>query len=570
MSGFNPLFTKQTLQFESKIVDPVLVPISNITDAKFGILNLTAVSEPLSDRTQEFIFTVDCSGSMSDQCSDGRTKMQHIVHTIKNMILYFKENSINAFVTINTFDHKIYTVLKRCFITDENFSEIIKKVGQIMPRGSTNIEKALENSRETLLKIKTDFPDHNISHIFMTDGEATAGNGDPDYLLQIVDRSVTNAFIGFGIQHDSTLLNTLGSGENSAYYFVDKLENCGLVYGEILHTILYKLLSDVIVTIENGLIYDFKNNNWVSSLCVGQIASESNKIYHIASSNPDDCRVTFTGKKTDDLTEVLFTVTTEQQEGNTEQQEGNTEQQEGDPEQQEGNTEQQEDLTTHIYRQRTLQHLSNANGYLKRKNIINNNNNNDNYFSFERQNIPESFKEQEKGLKDDLISFITEMKQYMRDKGLTSDNFMKNLCDDVYICYKTLGTKFGAMYVTARQTSQGSQRCYTVSHTPDDTPNLINDNSQWPNYNSPRHCLQRHSNVEDNGCFNCNNLPSLGDSAMLDSAMLDSAMLDSAMLDSAMLDHELSDFNDAPYLTPTSAGLMREISCNNDEFQEEP
>jgi len=546
MSGFNPLFTKQTLQFESKIVDPVLVPISNIIDAKFGILNLTAASEPLSDRTQEFIFTVDCSGSMSDQCSDGRTKMQHIVHTIKNMILYFKENSINAFVTINTFDHKIYTVLKRCFITDENFSEIIKKVGQITPRGSTNIEKALENSREILLKIKTDFPDHNISHIFMTDGEATAGNVDPDFLSQIVDRSVTNAFIGFGIQHDSTLLNTLGSGENSAYYFIDKLENCGLVYGEILHTILYKLLNDVKITIENGLIYDFKNNNWVSSLCVGQIASESNKIYHIASSNPHDCRVTFTGKKMDDLTDVLFTLTTEQQ-GNTEQ-------------------EQQEDLTTHIYRQRTLQHLSNANGYLKRKNIINNNNNNDSYFLFERQNIPESFKEQEKGLKDDLISFITEMKQYMSDKGLVHDSFMKNLCDDVYICYKTLGTKFGAMYVTARQTSQGSQRCYTVSHTPDDIPNLINGNSQWPNYNSPRHCLQRHSNVEDNGCYNCNNLPSLGDVEMLQDG---GAMLDSAMLDSAMLDHELSDFNDAPYLTPTSAGLMREISCTNDEFQEE-
>jgi len=60
------------------------------------------------------------------------------------------------------------------------------------------------------------------------------------------------------------------------------------------------------------------------------------------------------------------------------------------------------------------------------------------------------------------------------------------------------------------------------------------------------------------------------DSAMLDSAMLDSAMLDSAMLDSAMLDHEVSHFSDAPYLTPTSSGLMREISCNNDELEEEP
>jgi hypothetical protein len=354
-------------------------------------------------------------------------------------------------------------------------------------------------------------------------------------LAEIVDRSVTNAFIGFGIQHDTVLLNELGSGENSGYYFIDKLENCGLVYGEILHSILYKLIDNVTISLENGLVYDFKNNIWVSSLNIGQIVSESNKIYHIVSSNPRDCVVTFSGKKTSDLTDVSFVVT---------------------------GSETDELLTKYIYRQRTLQYLFKVNKYLKTKNINTNNLNNlNNWFSSSENMQSDASTKDEAELKQELISFITEMKKYMTDNDLSGDGFMKNLCDDIYICYRTFGTKFGTMYVGARQTSQGTQRGYTVSHTPDDIneQNKINPNYNY-NYddniiNSPRsnykHVfgklpvpkLKRHTAVD---CFNYNNLP--------------------------MLQHELSDFTEAPYLTPTSAGLMREISCgsqNQDQTPEE-
>ena len=499
MSGSN-LFTKQTLLFATS------PPISTITDAKFGILNLIAVSGQLNQNTcQEFVFTVDCSGSMSDSCSDGRTKMQHIIHTLKNMILYFKENSVQASITIYAFDHKIYKIIERTFITEENYTGIITKIDQITPRGSTDIEKALESSKEMIMRIKSEFPTHNISHIFMTDGEVTAGNGNPDVLSEIVDRSVTNAFIGFGIQHDTVLLNTLGSGKNSGYYFVDKLENCGLVYGEILHSILYKLLDDVVISVENGLIYDFKNNSWVETLCVGPIACESDKIYHITSPSPEDCVVTFSGKNIGgDLADILFSVTSREQE---------------------------EDLTKYIYRQRTLEYLYKVNDYLKRKNNLNINNRDD-LFMFAQQNIPETFKEEEKRLKEDLNTFITEMKQYMSDKGLTNDGFMKNLCDDIYICYKTLGNRFGAMYVAARQTSQGVQRAYTVRHTPDDDDTNFIDNNNYVNNNTiwlQRGSLNNHDQDE---------LP--------------------------ILHHELSDFSEAPYVTPTSAGLMRDISCGSE------
>jgi hypothetical protein len=524
-------FNIQSLQFNESAINTELVPVS-ITEPKFGILNLQAISSPLNETNQEFVFTVDCSGSMSDGCADGRTKMQHIVHTIKNMLLYFKENSIKAFVTINAFDDKIYNIIQRTNITDENFAGIISSVDKIVPRTNTNIEKALESATESIAQIKTEFPEHNISHILMTDGEVTTGNKDPEFLSQLVDTSVTNIFIGFGVEHDTTLLNRLGSGAKCGYYFIDKLENCGIVYGEVLHGVLYKLLFDVTISIQNGLIYDFKNNVWVSSIFIGEIVSESNKFYHIASQTPTECIISFTGKNIIDLTELSFTITGEQTDI---------------------------DLTKFIYRQRTLQHLFTVNDYLKRKNTINNsldyNNYKNNLFILPIQPENEALKEERKTIKTSLLEFINEMKQFMTDKQLTDDAFMKNLCDDIYICYKTFETKFGAMYVGARQTSQGTQRAYTVSHTPSDDNNkfALNDFIGYDTNISQKLTPRINRN---NNCFNCTNLPT---------------SIDDMLDDTSILQHELSHFDQAPYLTPTSTRLMREISSNTSaaDFQQE-
>ena len=59
----------------------------------------------------------------------------------------------------------------------------------------------------------------------------------------ITKKTITNAFVGFGIDHDTVLFNKLGNLTNSGYYFIDKLENAGLVYGEILHGVFYKYLQ---------------------------------------------------------------------------------------------------------------------------------------------------------------------------------------------------------------------------------------------------------------------------------------------------------------------------------------
>jgi len=511
------LFNTSSIKFECENVNVGQVPIP-IDEAKFGILNLKANSAPLSQEEHDFIFMVDRSGSMSDYCSDGRSKMQYIVHTLKNMISYFREHSsIKAHITIHAFDDNTYKIVERCAVDSSNFDEIIAKIDTIRPRQTTNIEEALMSIKNTASEIRTLYPQNNIINIFMTDGDATTGKTNPTELATLVDRNITNAFIGFGIQHDATLLNTIANGPNSEYYFIDKLENSGLVYGEILHGIVYKLLKNVTLTIQNGFIYDFKKNSWIDEIHIGEIVSEADKIYHIISNTPEKCIIDVTGETVSDNSKFKMIVV---------------------------NVEESHDLTKYIYRQRTLQHLAIVSDFLKRKT------DKDTFTIFAPSSISSILDNskplitEEKTIRGNLKKFIEEMKDYIAKHNLNDDKFLKNLCDDIYIVYRTLGTMYAAMYTVARQTSQGTQRCYTVSQTPDDdTVELYYSVPTQGAYgNIKRTCFPVNTKIQRQ----TNNQYEDEDDVFDD------------------ISHVVSNYADTPYLTPTSTRVMRAISCSYD------
>ena len=266
------LFIQQTLNFESKLINNEQIQVP-IPDAKFGILNLIANTITLSQEEFEFVFEVDCSGSMSDKCQDGRQKMQHINHTLKNIVTYLKENNIKAFITVRAFDDKIYNIIDHTDITDENYSLIIAKIEKIIPRSCTNIELALQDINRNIDYIKENFPGRNISAFLLTDGSVTAGSSDYSILAGLVNRSVTNVFMGFGNDHDEALLESISNGENSAYYFIDKLENAGFEFEDgILGGVgsggggYYDFISDKILSL--FVLYHlslFKNSGFPST-----------------------------------------------------------------------------------------------------------------------------------------------------------------------------------------------------------------------------------------------------------------------------------------------------------------
>jgi uncharacterized protein YegL len=495
------LFTEQVINFSSKEFDSNF----NKEDGKFGLLTLKAVLSNLTDKELELFFQIDCSGSMSDACSDGRTKMQHILHTLKNMILFLKENpSLNANITIHAFDDKIYKIVDRTQVNNATCDQIIHKIDTIRPRDSTNIEKALNDVNEYFNSTKFEVDCEKVS-ILMTDGQATSGKRSYSELKNHLDNTITNVFIGFGLDHDAKLLKTLSSGENSSYYFIDKLENAGLVYGEILHGIVYKFLENVIISVVNGLIYDYKTNTWGPTLYVGNIVSEGSKFYHLTSKIPTECIVEVSGLKVKDNSE--FTTIAPIQEDLI-------------------------DLTKYMYRQRTQELLFKVNSFNSNEDTITD------YIEKRRD---------KKALRTELYNFFEELKKYMEDNQLEEDILLKNLCDDIYICYRTFGTNYGFMFCNARECSQGQQRAYTATQLPDDTCEYVTGIYR-------QNAILRSNGIED----------------------FEYVDEEDGILSIDELQHNISGSTQTPYRSQTMTGVMRSCSAganvefkNIEDFEEE-
>lgn len=478
------------------------------SETKFGLLSLKVKSVPITTKVQDFVFTVDCSGSMSDLCSDLRSKMEHIVHTLKNIIYYFHENSINTFITIYAFDDIIYNIIERTDITDENLEVLIHKVSKIRPRHSTDIEKALKNAKEYISTIKCSYPETNISHIFMTDGDVTSGSNNSTVLLSNIDETVNNAFIGFGVAHNDKLLIDISTGNKSSYHFVDKLENSGFVYGEILHGILYNILTNIELSINDGLIYDYNSNNWVNKIRIKDISSESNKIYALITIAPELCYAELNASLTNYKDDVGFNFVI-------------TDKQKLSP----------QNLEIQIFRIRVLQLLFDVNLYHKTKNV------HSDWFTAQSKILPKTVdenKEHKKNYKKLLNDLFDEIKKYMTGNGLTDDKTLKSLCDDIYISLKTFDKRYGGMYTCGRLVSQGSQRCYTVSNTPNDV----------------------YEQNEDEPIVDC-----AQDTNMQKTMKMARGLLSLKPIRNRFnLNHHLSEFDDSPYLTPSARQVMRSVS----------
>lgn len=559
----NIFFDEFYLTFENTKLKGKTINIP-INECHFGILNLKSKPTLITEEAQEFLFVIDCSGSMSDICSDGRTKMHHTTHTLKNMILYFNENpALNINLIILAFDDKIHNILERTPITKNNIEYILKKIDNIRPKDSTNIELALKTSKEYIIKLQADYPTHQINHIFMTDGEVTVGSKDHQLLhnLVVVEGNIMNAFIGFGLDHDAFLLNNISDNHTSSYYFIDNLEKSGLVYGEILNNILYKLLSNTQLSIYNGYIYNYKTNEWVTNLYIGEIVSESNKIYSIISYTPDNCIVKLkaTNSKSTDKTDlqnigefvsrylknVEFNIIRKENDDNT-------------------------DLIKYIYRQKTLDIMYEANSLQRNTNNINNKHSIDDILDLldtskkNNEDINQiqlkKYREDCKNLKIKMQELLKEFKNYMSINNCDDDKMMKNLCDDIMVCYKTFGTYYGNMFIHSRQLSQGTHRCYSASNTPTPNKNIFTNDD----INNLERTFKARKNTNTNPSpILFPTLDSIPINVIPTNISISDFYSDNTSDntdDEFTQNYQFSNYTDTPYSTPTATKLMNTLT----------
>ena len=338
-------------------------------------------------------------------------------------------------MAVIAFNDKIHRIFDFIQVTKENVSELIEKINKIEAEDSTNIEIALKESREIIETYKKSNPLCKMYHIQLTDGEIRDGETNLLKLKGMIDDSYPNIFVGFGLEHDSFLLNGLSNTKKGDYRFIDKIENSGLVYGEIIHNILYSAIENTKIIVENGEIYDWTKNTWENEIEFSGVSGNSEKTFHIKSNTPNDIVASIYGSlhNSDEIILLdtiirlpdLICIDT--------------------------NTIEPEDLTKYAFRQKTLELLFEVRNYTEQKYKLNNTSIlNPDYDEEEYDNIlnnKKALKVTAKDLALKLRKLMKEMRNYMRHHKLETDKFMKLLCDDICVAYNTFESPYAQMYV---------------------------------------------------------------------------------------------------------------------------
>jgi len=389
-------------------------------DEQFGILKIKMNKVKMTTKPLFLLFTIDKTGSMAERASGNTTKMDFVKQTFSSMLTYLSSIDVDIYIQVNTFNTNVDFTIKPVRLSKDNLHDLISIIQAVRADNCTDLGIALEAAKTSMLDYVATNPDHEVAHIFMTDGQATSGQTSPNVLNEFVCDSYPNIFVGFGFDHNSAVLRMFSEKRLAEYQFVDNMENTSLVYGETIHRFLYPAVKDVRIDISHGLIYNWRTNEWSNQITEDVFIGEIEKIYHIKTSIPDILEAKLFGVEIGADFQLLDTVyvlpplidmETHQISNND------------------------EDLTKYLFRQHVQELLYSA------KNGVAN-------------------------IKDEMRTSFRILRKYMRTNDLLEDAFLKQLCDDIHITYGAFGTRHADMYSSARQASQGLQRSYTSSRAP--------------------------------------------------------------------------------------------------------
>jgi len=397
----NEYFNYIGASFESQVAD-------NLT---FGIIRVEAneEEEEYSNRFHRKIdvqIRIDNSGSMSDICSDGRTKMQHVNFAVSQILRKISEGRISATVDIRSFDDAIVSIIADQ-LNLETVEEMVSRVNRIFPNAGTNIQNVL-----TLETRNQDTPVERV-FILLSDGQDTTGIGR-DKLIRIaesIDANTNVIMIGVGNDHDSALFKGIISKRGSGHYTpVSNVEEISIAISELIYGILHKVLKRLTITVSNGEIYSWSKNKWVNCIQIEDIVIGRKKTFHIRSNTPLAFAAKVEGVSVEDGDNCVVDIV-DIQFGAV--------------------------LTYDKHRHRTMELIGES------------------VMADEMSSLAV------KELKTQLKNMMIELKAYMDKNQLRDDKRYQMLCDDIFMCHQTMGSVHGTMYAAARQTSQGTQSIYS-------------------------------------------------------------------------------------------------------------
>ena len=263
-------------------------------EAGFGIIRAEVPDAPTAFHAFHWVFTLDQSGSMGDICNDGKTKIQHIRQTVTHIVDYLHELSKEGqihYLTLVGFNHAAQEICSMRVVEEHLVCEMPRLLAQLKPSGTTSFSAALGATDAALGRRGPSDLDIPVAYVqrvnvFMTDGHITSDCKDIAGLKLLYEHHQTpHIFVGCGDDHDAPMLRNLADVPKGGYYFIESVENAGLVYGEIVHSCLHELLQNIDISVTNGEVYNFQTNKWEGSLHVPSLVAGKTRVWQVRATN---------------------------------------------------------------------------------------------------------------------------------------------------------------------------------------------------------------------------------------------------------------------------------------------
>ena len=305
-----------------------VAPTNGFKHATFSVSTEETLPSVTSKR---IIIEIDQSGSMSQNCDVGFTRLQKVTDTVEKIVSYLfrpEYNGSNVWIGVNSYNDDHHVRIPPVLVTGlsefgqtETMDRFHQLLTSIRPDGMTNIEKPVKSfvegnhvkqviheERKTCLgrinEIKESLfkplspselvdlsrqltetseklqslPEFEDYLILLTDGQITRGLNEEriidQYLSQLsLEEASMVYFIGFGKEHSASGLNKMDRGIGNYFGVINGAEATAIAAAEIIFRIVNPGLKNIRLSVSEGnaQFYDAMKNQWVSQLSMGML-----------------------------------------------------------------------------------------------------------------------------------------------------------------------------------------------------------------------------------------------------------------------------------------------------------
>ncbi len=255
-----------------------------------------------------FIMLIDNSGSMQEE-----DKLKNVKKCIQSMMLCLQATDYFSIVTFESHS-KIHC--NHLAATDANKSFVQTVLQDIQPEDMTNLSAGIGNVKKIL-----EHSPEKTGLLILTDGHVNKGITDSPTLLSILQTLQTDCpgiavhCVGYGTDHNSSLLNNISMETNGSYNIVNNIEDVATAFGDTIGGLMSCVAQNVEIvissaaTVEGPLKKETKNG--ITTVQIGDVYSGTEKIV-LCSMQKQDLRegcIVFQGMKLPLFDSFSFTPT---------------------------------------------------------------------------------------------------------------------------------------------------------------------------------------------------------------------------------------------------------------------